>query len=431
MRVLWFTDYPPPAVRHRLELADDPGPQAWVQALAERLAREPGIELAIATWDEKSLSPFEDTGVAYYTFQRSVPPSRTGRIMANWRHQLPVPPLDKAAGLVRRLSPDIVHVHGTEGPWGLLAPLIQPAPCVVSLQGILQAYLRHYFAGRSAADLALMATNRDFLVGRGPLHGYLALRRRTRREREILQTAHWFIGRTDWDKAVLASVNPAAEYFHCDEIMRAPFYRAPWKPQNRGANVYTTSSTLMGKGTECLLRAVGVLRRGGLAGIRLRVSGVPPSTQLEKVYRRVARRAGIGDAVDWLGRCDAGRLVDELLGADVFAYPSRVDNSPNSLVEAMLVGVPVVASRVGGVPTLLKDRVEGLLVPSGDVAALAGAIRRLIDDRELAVEFGANARLSALRRNDPVSVVARTIAIYEEVVARARSSGTNHGKRAS
>ena len=421
MRVLWFTDHQPSAVRRRLGLSENPGPQAWVDALAERLSHEPGLELFIATSGVTAVPAFEDGGTTYHVLGRPTQASRLLRIASNWRHGLaPAPPLHEALALVQDIAPDLVHVHGTEGPSGLIAPFVAPIPCVISMQGILQAYMRLYFAGRSFADFAGMVASREFLVGGGPLHEYLALRRRAQREADIMRRARWFIGRTDWDKAMLASINPAATYFHCDEIVRAPFYRAEWRLESRersGVRLYTTSSTLMGKGTECLMGAVSILRRAGLSPVRLRVAGVSPGSRLDLIYRRAARRAGVEDDVEWLGRIDADRIAHELLAAEVFVYPSYVDNSPNSVVEAMSVGAPIVASCVGGVPTLLRDRQEGLLVRPGDAAAFAGAISRLVTDPDEARRFGASARLTAQERNDPARIVARTVSIYGEILA--------------
>jgi len=421
MKVLWFADYPPLAVRRRLGLAHNPGPQAWVDALADRLRHEPLVELSIATHGATRLPSFEDERITYHVLEQPPQPSRLRGIVVNWRHRLPpAAALREAVALVQKLAPDLVHVHGTEGASGLLAPRVSPTPCVISIQGILRAYEKHYFAGRSVADMAAVVASREFLLGHGPAHGYLALCRRADREERIMRGARWFIGRTDWDKAMLAAVNPAATYFHCDEIMRAPFYQAEWTARGHvGTRLYTTSSGLMGKGTECLLKALAILRRQGMTDVRLRVAGVHPNSELESMYRRVARREGIEQAVDWLGRLDAAHIVGELMAADVFVYASHVDNSPNSVVEAMAVGVPIVASSVGGLPTLVKDRKEGLLAPRGDAAAFAGAIRLLLNDTDMASRFGARARVTAHARNDPARIVKRTISIYQEIVASA------------
>ena len=86
----------------------------------------------------------------------------------------------------------------------------------------------------------------------------------------------------------------------------------------------------------------------------------------------------------------------------------------------MLVGVPFVASRVGGIPTLLADGEQGLLVAAGDAPALAAAVGRLLADRALAARLGAAARAVALTRHDPARISARTMEIYEDVAGRRR-----------
>jgi len=421
LRVVWCVDTQPRAVRRALGLGERPGPQAWVASLAERLGRRADVELSVVTWGARRLAPFVDDGVVYRVVPVPEAPTRAARTLDAWRHRLvPEASLAEAAAVVRGLAADMVHVHGTEGAFGLLAGLVAPAPCVVSLQGILQAYLRQYFAGRSPEDLARFIADAEFAKGRGPLHDYLLLRRRAAREKRILRGAHWFIGRTAWDEAVLRAVNPTAVYFHCDEIMRAPFYEASWSPDGKsGRRIYTTSSDLMGKGTECLLRALRSLPEDGRGRPRLRVGGVPLGSELDRVYRRAAKRFGVEDRVEWLGRLDAPGIVRELLAADVFAYPTRVDNSPNALVEAMLLGVPVVAAGAGGVPSLVAHCKDGLVVPPGDVGALARAVRTLLRHREEAARLGAAARAAALRRNDPAAVTERTVAIYRDVIADA------------
>jgi glycosyltransferase involved in cell wall biosynthesis len=423
IRVLWLTDWQPAAVRRRLALPNFPGPQAWVDALAELLSRRHDVELAVAAPGPQAFEPFEEDGVLYLHLPRAVDPSRVARIIVGWQHRpTSAETLAAAQALVRARRPDLVHIHGTESAFGLLAQSMAPTPCVISLQGILQAYERLYFAGRSPREVAGLMANSEFLKGRGVVHRYILLRRQARREACIMRRARWFIGRTAWDRQALAAVNPAASYFHCDEIMRPEFYETQWVQEGHdGATIYSTSSAMLGKGTECLLGAFALLQSRPLRGLRLRVAGVEPGSEVDGLYRGAARRLGVEHSVEWLGRLDATGIAGELQAADVFAYPSHVDNSPNALVEAMLVGTPAVATRVGGIPTLLEEGKQGLLVPRGDSVALADAVLRLLTDRALARRLGAAARATALRRNEPARLVARTMDIYADVIAQAKA----------
>jgi glycosyltransferase involved in cell wall biosynthesis len=422
VRILWFTDWQSPEVRLHLGLAQHPGPQAWVDGLAAALRAMPGVSLAIASPGVRAFESFVDGGVRYFHLPLAAAETRLGRLVHAWRHELaPASTLADACELVRRHRPDIVHVHGTEGGFGMLAGGDSPAPVVISLQGILQAYRRLYFAGRTPGEVAGLVLSREFLKGRGVVHRYLLLRRQAEREAQILREARWFIGRTAWDRGMLASTNPGAQYYHCDEIMRPEFYGVEWRGSDRhSARLYTTSSALLGKGTECLLEAVAMLERWGVGGLSLRVAGVQPGSEIDGLYRRRAYRLGVEGRVTWLGRLGAAQIVDELLAADINVYPSHVDNSPNALVEAMLVGVPSVASRTGGIPSLMKDGEEGLLVRRGDALALALAIKGLLDDRDLAARLGAAARMTARVRSDPGRIAARTLDVYRAVIDEAR-----------
>ncbi len=422
IKALWFTDWPTRAVREHFGEPGDEGAQAWVDALRDALEPLPGLRLTIAVSDARGFAPFVERGTRYVAVPQPAPGSGASGVARRWlRAGGPDTVLAAARAVVRDEHPDIVHVHGTENPYGLLAAEVAPLPVVVSLQGLLLAYHRVFFAGRPAGDIARLAATAEFLKGRGPLHGYRFMGAAARREERIMRAGRWFIGRTDWDRSILAAVNPAAAYLHCDEIMRPPFYRTSWADApHRGTTVYSTSSVMIWKGAETLMEAAGIVVRRGVNDLRVRIAGVRPGSELDAYYRRVARRFGVEAHVEWLGRLDAVAMAAELQGADVFAYPSHADNSPNSVVEAMLVGVPLAAAGVGGVPSLVADGVEGLLYPRGDAWLLADAIMRLLRDPARAALLGAAAREHALRRNDPAAIARRTLEIYEQVLGEAR-----------
>ncbi|HET9471952.1 MAG TPA: glycosyltransferase family 4 protein, partial [Usitatibacter sp.] len=116
--------------------------------------------------------------------------------------------------------------------------------------------------------------------------------------------------------------------------------------------------------------------------------------------RMVERAAalGIGERVRLRGWIGARERDDLLTRASVFALPSHAEALPVSLLEAMAAGCAVVATRVGGIPDLVEDGVNGLLVPPRDPAALARALRTLLDDPELASRLGRAARATVAER---------------------------------
>jgi len=418
VRVLWFTSVMPPAVTSHLGMTGSVGPASWVESLRQVLAGRDDLDLAIASPCPTFFVPFTTDGVSYYGMPAEEARTRAGRAVSGWQGSFALQNMTQACvEVVRDFKPDVIHIHGTENPFGLIGPC-SPAPVVISLQGLLTVYERFYFQGMTSKETAGLALQRSFFLGRGTIQGYWRCVRMAVREREIMRINRAFMGRTEWDKTVLWAINPAATYYHCDEVLRPPFYRAVWKREAAAPRtVFCTSNTITWKGAECLIEALGLLHGAGYADIRLRIAGIPPEGPGNEFYAARARKHGVMDSIDWLGRLDAEQLVAELLGATVFAYPTHIDNSSNALCEALLVGVPTVASYVGGVPSLIDDGREGLLNPDGDPYALAGRIRYLLDDASFAAEVGQRARDRALRRHDPDSIVATLLNIYGELLS--------------
>jgi glycosyltransferase involved in cell wall biosynthesis len=111
------------------------------------------------------------------------------------------------------------------------------------------------------------------------------------------------------------------------------------------------------------------------------VAGSGPELQR---LRSLAAELGIVERVDFCGSLDRDQIAELYRSASLVLNPSRVDNMPNSVLEAMASGVPVVSTNVGGVPWILRHEINGLLVASGDHAAMAAAATRVLGDRELA-----------------------------------------------
>ena len=418
LRILWLTAIPPDAVLRQLDTNSDGGAQSWTSSLLHHLSLFDDVSVTVASPTSVHFGILQQERVEYrgLTTRDSGLKSRR-RSLDRWRLLEDWPPLrGEIVRIIRETSPDLIHIHGLESPLGLIARDTS-VPCVVSLQGLLGPYQRVFFRGVSAPDMVRLFLNRGVAMGRGELNGYLRMRAKAVREREMMSLHRCFIGRTEWDRAFVAANAPSALYFHGDEIMRPIFYEAIREPADDDSHtIFTTSSSMIFKGTECLIEAFAALRRMGRRDLVLRVAGVPPHGEVAGIYRRRATKFGVEASVEWLGRLNERQLAQELSSASVYAYPSHIDNSPNSLVEAMLVGAPIVATHVGGIPSLLADGHEGLLCPAGDPLAMAGRIDALLADRELALRLGSNASQRARLRNDPRRVAEQTLGIYRAVV---------------
>lgn len=143
------------------------------------------------------------------------------------------------------------------------------------------------------------------------------------------------------------------------------------------------------KGGDLFLRAAAQVGALVPAARFVVVGDGPQRGELE----RLAAQLGMADRVEFLGyRSDARRLIGSL---DVLVVPSRTDGTPLVVLEAMAAGVPVVAAAVGGIPDQIRHDVDGLLVPPGDPAAVAGALAELLTDAERALRLAAAGRRRA------------------------------------
>ncbi len=134
-----------------------------------------------------------------------------------------------------------------------------------------------------------------------------------------------------------------------------------------------------------------------------------------------ARRLGVATQVRFPGQLERRRAAAYMAAADVFALPivrEGVDGLPNVLLEAMGAGMPVVASRVAGVPDVIDDGVHGMIVPERDPAALAAAILRLITDRPFAEQLGRAARARVERELTWEKTCERFERVYREGIGK-------------
>ena len=116
---------------------------------------------------------------------------------------------------------------------------------------------------------------------------------------------------------------------------------------------------------------------------------------LEGAARELAEQLGVNRSVRFAGFLDAARKAAEGNLADIFVNTNQVDNMPVAILEAWAMGLPVVSTAVGGVPDLVTDGETGLLVPDGDVEAMAAAITRLVEEPGLAERLSSNGRKRA------------------------------------
>ena len=176
-----------------------------------------------------------------------------------------------------------------------------------------------------------------------------------------------------------------------------------------------------GKGLMLLLEAFAAARRR-VPGIRLRLSGSGP---LASVARERADALALGDTCEFLGYTPEADKRALLESFDVFVLPTLAEGTPNSLIEVMMLGLPIVTTTVGGIPDMLGrdgDQPDdaALLVPPNDVDALTGALIRVATDAALRERLGAAARRRYLAIFHPDAVLPLLLYEYRRMIGRPR-----------
>jgi glycosyltransferase involved in cell wall biosynthesis len=174
------------------------------------------------------------------------------------------------------------------------------------------------------------------------------------------------------------------------------------------------------KGIEYLVRACRMLKDRGYR-IRCEIVGGRQATSVNYyiTLQRLRRALALEGDVTFLGAEPFERVVERYQSADVFVLPSVIaadgtgDVTPNVLMEAMAMQLPVVSTRSRAIPEIVEDGVSGVLVPPRDATALADAIMRVMQDRELRVTLSRNARRRVEERFDISKNVRELLVLFE------------------
>ncbi len=419
MRVLWFSNTPSLAAS---KVTKNTTGSSWIESLEKELNTFSEIELAIAFKKPVKISQeldIEGSKTRYFM----VPQYPIGKI-AKWLDRFLARPLSKKSlphylQVVEDFKPDVILFFGTEFDYPLIIPHLK-VPSLIWFQGNLTVYKEMYENGIRIRNTFYFENIKRFLKGYTIYHEYYLFLRKVEREKEIFSFAKNFIGRTDWDKRLVRIMAPEANYFHNEEALRSSFWKHQWSGHG-SRNKYIATTVIRGqlyKGLETIYKSAKLLEDTLNKDFEWLVIGISEDTTYAKTARSQANYNSNPSSVKLLGPKFGDDLVKHLLEANVYVHPSHIENSSNAIQEAMLLGMPVVATNVGGTQSLFTDNKEGLLVQSKDPYAMAGAILELLESPKKAKEMGENARLRGLKRNGNKQICKELIKTFNKVISQ-------------
>ena len=329
--------------------------------------------------------------------------------------------------ILEEIQPDIIQIWGTE--YAHSVDMVSAAGerykdhIVVHIQGLISVYARYYMADLPW-QIRCGFTFRDFFRGDNIWMQQRKYALRGKNEIELLRKVNHVMGRTDWDNAHCLAINPTLNYYYCNETMRKEFGERAWSIGTiERYTIFITQGGYPIKGFHYFLEALKILVKK-FPQLRVRVAGrcvlLDEKARIrESSYNRYVRKYIVMNKleqyIDFLGYQDAQGMVREFSRANVYVLPSAVENSPNSLAEAMLVGTPAVVADVGGVRSMMEHGKEGFIYPHNDPVLLAHYIERLFLDVKLSEEMASCERKRANSDYDVKKNMDYQLEIYKEL----------------
>jgi len=412
MRVLWFTNTPSLAEK---KITNKPIGGGWIKSLEKEVKKQFDIKLGVAFYHSLKTDSFEFYKTKYYPIYYRQG-SKLRRLYSRFKGDV-MPPneMNRFIEIINDFKPDIIHIHGTEEPFGLIQKEIKNIPIVISIQGNITVYHYKWYSGITKRSVSKYASLLNKILFNDYNNQIKSFNKRAKREKEILRVTKNIIGRTDWDKRITSVMSPKSKYFHNDEILRESFYKLKWENNLKETiNIFTTNGNNIYKGIEVVIYAAHLLDEIRFK-FKWHIAGLNSNDEIVRIALK-ALKLKLSPNIIFEGKLSEKLIVKKLLNSHIYVMPSHIENSPNNLCEAMILGLPCIATDAGGTSSLLSNKKEGLLIQDGDPWSMAGTILEMKNNYEQAKEYGKNARNCALKRHNPDKIVNDLINIYKEII---------------
>lgn len=371
MKILWITNIMLPPI---CEAIGHKGYSVggWMYSSLKNLRTNSSNKYAVATiYSGEKLIEQEIEGITWYLLpMKGKKTVRYNKSLERyWRE------------IQNTFSPNVVHIHGSEYPHGLAyVNACGPQGVVVSIQGMVSCYARYYAAGIDSTNVKKHLTFRDIIKRDTIRKGQKSFEDRGVMEIKLLQKVSHIIGRTEWDMAHTWAINPKAQYHHCGETLRDSFYNHKWSYDScEPHSIFVSQASYPIKGVHTLFEALPLVLRH-YPDTKVYIAGHDPTVApwwridgYGKYLKKQIARLGISKHIEFTGMLNEEAMCNRYLKSNVFVCCSAIENSPNSLGEAQQLGMPYVASFVGGVPEI-TDMNSGALYRFEETEMLAKKI---------------------------------------------------------
>jgi glycosyltransferase involved in cell wall biosynthesis len=416
VNILWLCNKPLPDISQKLDLKEN-NSGGWLTGAYDGLKNRSDINLAICFPSDlpEELVFGEHDFVKYFAF------NQIGQSIYTYNKNYE----NTFRKIIEIFKPDIVHIWGTEYSHSLamVRAFGNPQRTVISIQGLCSIYARHYYAGLPL-HVIYDFTLRDIVRNDNIKRQKTKYEKRGLLEQEALRNVSNVIGRTDWDKACTMQINPTVKYFHCNETLRNYFYEHEWTLENcQRHSIFVSQSNYPIKGFHKLIEALpGILRYYPDTKVYTTskdIRNIPfyRMDSYNKYLIKLIKNYGLDQHIEFLGGLNENKMGERYLRSHVFVSASSIENSPNSVGEAIMMGVPTVASDVGGVKNLMRHEQDGFIYPEDEPYMLTYYVCKVFGDDKLAKSISKNAKNYAKAIYDKGSNASTLINIYNKILS--------------
>lgn len=406
MRILWFSVTP--SLFNPKSNSHNGG--GWIASLEQIVRNEPTIDLGVAFHFSNSDFKYKREGVSYYPIP-SFQPSRLQRLCGKDNRENMIA---HCLRIIKDFRPDLIQIFGSENDFGLLCQHTN-IPIVIHMQGCLPPYHNALFpVGMNKYDFYFTKGLSWHFRWMG-IRSEPSFKKRAEQEIQTIQHCRYFMGRTEWDKGLVSLFNPDATYFHCEEALRDSFLKGAkrWTlPKGKRFRIISVISNPWYKGMDLILKTANLLKRFTTLDFEWRVYGVRDIRFYEKKYNIRAKEVN----VHIMGTATKDELVDALCNSTLYVHPSYIDNSPNSVCEAQILGLPILATNVGGLSSIIRDGETGILFPANAPYTLAILIKQLASNPEQCQSLSRAAIGQATERHNPENIRKNLLNIYQAIL---------------
>jgi len=412
MRVIWLCNVPfPDACKQTGITVPVVGGWMYSGALA-LLAENKTVQLTVVSpYAGNEFVHFKKKGIEYYMFPTAI------------RNNLKE--LERYFAIIyKEVQPDLSHVHGTEYLHSLaFTNVANLNKLVVSIQGLVSVYANYFLGGISKQEIRKTITVRDIIRRDTLLDQQKNMVKRGNHEIELLEKVKHVIGRTSWDYANVWAINTNFTYHFCNESLRAGFYDKKWSYENcEKKSIFLSQAHYPIKGLQQVIKAIPlVIKKYPNTKIYIAGNDITKGSSLKKngfsnYIEKLMNQYGVQEYFCFLGNLSEEEMVNEYLKANVFVCPSSIENSPNSVGEAQLLGTPVIASYTGGTMDMIKNHQTGFLYRFEETTLLAKQICDVFSSPELCQQLSDKAIEIAAHRHNRVSNARTLDEIYKRIV---------------